>query len=182
MKVLLLGCLLSACSLLAYGQSDTTALTFPDTYLGVWTGQVDIFVRGKGKVQSVAMELHVAPLTDSTYTWVIIYGEDKEAGKRPYELIVRDATRGLYAIDERNGIAMEAYLLDDVFLQRFEVMGNLLDTQTRLQADGTLRWEIFSGALEPVSTSGGRDFNGEAIPPVNTYAVGNYQRAILRRR
>ena len=158
-----------------------TVDSFPDNYVGTWTGELEIFAPGKGRVQALPMELDVQPLTDSSYTYTIIYGEDREAGTRAYELVVRDAAKGLYYIDERNTIGMEAYLVGDVFVQRFEVMNNLLETATRLRADGTLLWEIRSGKLDPVSTSGGKDFRGEDIPPVNAYPVANYQRAVLRR-
>ena len=156
-------------------------LAFPADFVGNWRGELDVFVPGRGPVQTVAMELQIAPLTDTSYTWVIIYGEDKEAGRRPYELLVRDAARGHYTIDEQNGIALDAYLLGEVFVQRFDVMGNLLETQIRLQPDGTLRWEIFSGPLQTSYTSGDRVVGGDTIPPVGSYGLGNYQRAILTR-
>ena len=161
--------------------SISSALTFPATYVGTWRGDLEVFTPEKGRVQTLPMELEVRPLTDSSYTYTIIYGEDREAGKRAYELVVRDAQLGLYYIDERNSIGMEAYLIGDVFVQRFEVMNNMLDTQTRLRPDGTLLWEIASGPLQPVSRSGGVEWEGEDIPPVSAYPIRNYQRAVLRR-
>lgn len=186
--LLLIGAVLAACdtnrSVAAAAPATITAPetpAFPQNYVGTWRGELEVWLPGRGRVQALPMELVIQSLTDTSYTYTIIYGEDREAGKRPYELVVHDAAKGLYFIDERNGIGLEAYLVGEVFVQRFEVMGNLLTTQTRIREDGTLLWEIFSGPLDPVSRSGDTVTNGDTIPPVTAYGVGNYQRAVLRR-
>lgn len=162
----------------AQNQIDT--LSFPDSWQGEWQGELEIF-NATGKVQSLPMELHILPLEDA-WTWTIIYGEDKEAGKRAYELHEIDKSKGLYFIDEKNTIKLEAYLLGGKFYQRFEVMGSLLMTSTEKVSEDELRWEIISGKLEPVSTTGGQEFEGEEIPPVNAYGINVFQRAVLKKQ
>ena len=156
------------------------SLTFPASWVGKWQGTLEIF-NEKGKQQELPMQLHILPIdTANRYTWTIIYGEDATTGTRAYELVTVDAERGLYAIDEKNSIQMEAYLLGNKLFQRFEVMGSLLLTTNELRADGTLSWEIISGKLEPVSITGDEKVEGKDIPAVKAFPIGILQRAILR--
>lgn len=155
-------------------------LAFPQAWEGIWKGDLEIHT-AKGLAQTVPMELHILP-TDSThrFTWSIIYGEDKVAGKRPYELVVLDADKGIYAIDEKNSIQLEAYFIKDKFFSRFEVMGNLLMTSEQLIGD-ELIFEIIAGKMEPVSVTGNEVINGDTIPSVKAFPINVMQRAILRR-
>ena len=158
---------------------DTTA--FPESWEGIWAGELEIYT-AKGLAQSVPMELHILP-TDSThrYTWAIIYGADKVAGKRAYELVVLDATKGLYAIDEKNSIQLEGYFIKDKFFSRFEVMGNLLLTTEQLIGE-ELIFEIISGKLDPISVTGDTVFEGDTIPSVKAFPIKVMQRATLSRK
>lgn len=157
------------------------ALPFPHTWQGKWQGDLAIYT-AKGLSQSVPMELHILP-TDSTnrFTWTIIYGEDKEAGKRPYELVILDAEKGIYAIDEKNSIQLEGYFIKDKFFSRFEVMGSLLLTTEQLVGE-ELIFEIIVGSMTPVSVTGNEVINGDTIPPVKAFPLKVMQRAILRRQ
>ncbi|RMG88500.1 MAG: hypothetical protein D6714_00590 [Bacteroidetes bacterium] len=164
----------------AGAQSATDTLPFPQSWEGKWTGELEIF-SPKGKVQSLPMELHILPLSAGHWTWTLIYGEDKVAGKRDYELIEIDPAKGLYKVDEKNTIVLEGYFLGGKFFQRFEVMGSLILTSTEKTGPDTLHWEIISGNLTPVSTTGGEPFQGENIPPVNGYEIQVLQRALLKK-
>ena len=154
-------------------------LNFPASWQGEWAGELEIF-NASGKVQSVPMELHILPIdTSENYTWTIIYGEDKATGKRPYELQTIDESKGLYVIDEKNTIALEAYLLNGKLYSRFEVMGSLL-LSTQEKVGDQLLFEIISGSMEPASTTGGEKWNGEDIPEVNAFPIRVQQKAVLK--
>ncbi|MBI5916361.1 MAG: hypothetical protein HY842_13370 [Bacteroidetes bacterium] len=154
---------------------------FPESWQGQWTGTLEIFTPA-GKVQELPMELHILPKDTLPRAWsyTIIYGADKVAGTRPYELVEVDSAKGQYLIDEKNSIKMEAYLLGGKFFQWFEVQGSLLFTSTELVGE-ELVWEIISGNMEPVSVTGNQLLDSEDIPPVKTFPVGVLQRARLRR-
>ncbi len=161
--------------------AQTDSLFFPASWKGIWKGNLEIFSNA-GKQQELPMELHILPIDSSeNYTFWIIYGEDKEAGKRPYELVTVDAEKGLYAIDEKNSIQMEAYFLGDKLIQRFEVMGNMLMTTTEKKGE-IMEWEIISGSLTPVSTTGKEKVDGEEIPEVKAFPIKVVQKAILKRQ
>jgi hypothetical protein len=175
MKSILATLLLFSVNLI-FGQNN-----FPASWQGEWTGKLDI-VTAAGKLQELPMELHILPIDSSeNFTWTIIYGEDREAGKRSYELVTLDAAKGLYAIDEKNSIQMEAYLLGGKFYQWFEVSGSLITTATWLEGE-ELIWELVSGSIKPVSTTGGQEVEGEEIPAVKTFPVKVMQVARLKRK
>ena len=156
--------------------------SFPASWEGKWAGTLNIYA-DTGKVQELPMELHILPIDTAgapSWTWAIIYGADKEKGKRPYELIAVDADKGLYLIDEKNTIKMEGYYIGGQFFQWFEVQGTRLLTKTALVGEALI-WEIVVSSDVPVSTTGDSIFKGEEIPPVSAFAVKNLQRAILRR-
>jgi hypothetical protein len=163
----------------AISQTNTSP-AFPAAWSGEWKGTLELFIPS-GKVQELPMEVHILPVEGSAnFTWTLIYGEDKEAGKRAYELQTLDAAKGKYLIDEKNSILIEAYLLGGKFFQCFEVQGNLLYTSAELVGE-ELIWEILSGSLDPVSITGGQILAGEEIPNVKAFPLKVMQRARLRK-
>jgi hypothetical protein len=156
-------------------------LAFPATWAGHWSGTLEIF-NATGKVQELPMELLIGKqdTVPEVYDFIIIYGEDKVLGKRPYQLITVDAAKGRYLLDEKNSIKMEAYYINGKLIQWFEVEGTLLYTSTELIGE-ELHWEIVSGSATPASTTGNQRIGEEDIPPVKAFPVGAMQRARLRR-
>lgn len=170
-----------ACCLFSHAQNNTS--NFPQDWEGIWAGQLEVY-KDTGLVNTLPMELHILPIDSNTvpsWTWTIIYGADKEAGRRSYELIRLQADRGHYLIDEKNSIKMEAYYLGGAFYQWFEVGENRLLTTTK-KIDNTIVWEIVFGSIQPVSTTGDSLFKGEEIPPVLSYPVSGLQKAVLTRQ
>lgn len=154
--------------------------SFPKSWQGNWAGTLEIF-NASGKLMEITMELLIQPTEDSSrYSWTIIYGENREAGKRSYELVILDREAGRYALDEKNSIVLESYLIGGRFYHWFEVEGNLLLTINSLEGD-ELVWELVGGNTEPVSTTGNKVVDGLKIPPVKSFAVKNMQLARLKR-
>ena len=155
--------------------------TFPDDWAGVWSGTLQIYA-ADGLKQQLPMSLEILPI-DSSDNWThnIIYGPDREAGLRAYELEPIDAERGFWAVDEKNSIRIEAYYFANQLTQRFEVMNNLLIATTELTAADRMRWEITSGSMDRVSLTGNTVVAGDTIPPVQSFPVVVRQIANLRR-
>lgn len=124
------------------------------------------------------MELHFLPVNDSTWTYTIIYGEDREKGRRPYLLREVDRTSGHYLIDEDNGILLDAWWRGGTLFSSFSVMGSRLQTSLSLRGD-ELWYDITAGPAEAVRHSGGQK---EDIPEVASYRIGTRQLARLRRQ
>jgi len=170
--------------LTSYAQDkDSTRLIvpeFPTSWVGDWRGELQIFGTA-GLKQSLPMQLKIQPIDSlPDYSFTIIYELDTENGERAYTLKTIDAAKGHYAIDEQNSIQIDAFLLGNKLVQRFEVMGNLLDTFIEKEGDHLI-WEIFSGKLSPTSVSGNTNQAGEDIPEVKAYPMAVYQKCILSR-
>lgn len=169
----LLGLLVSWSPLV--GQSE--APSFPAAWEGEWTGDL-VISNGTGELQRVPMILRILPTEGERYTFSLVYGEDTPENTRPYFIQAVDATKGHYEVDEDNGIILDDFLINGKLYSRFEVMGSLLLT-TLEERDGQLIYEIISGPLEPLRTTGDTTIDGEEIPPVNGYGITVQQRAIL---
>lgn len=158
------------------------SLSFPESWEGIWTGELSIY-NAKGLSQQLPMELHLLPIPDSVdlFTWTIIYGEDKEAGKRPYQLQVVDREKGLYVVDELNSIALECYYLHNKLYSHYLVGDNRILITNEVEGD-TMLFEVIAGKDEPVSITGGEIVDEEEIPEVSTFPITVAQRAVLTRK
>lgn len=141
-------------------------------WFGIWKGNLQIYTP-EGKKQEIPMELHIFP-TDTTgrYTWKILY----DKSPRDYTLIAQDASKGLYLIDENNGIVLENQLFANTFFSCFEVMGNLLTSTYRLEGK-ELIFEIFSMKKNKSQKTG--NIPEKEIPEVIAYPSQAMQKAIL---
>lgn len=155
--------------------------SFPISWLGNWTGDLNIY-SGNKLVQTVPMELELLAMdTSDNFTWAIIYGADREAGRRSYELEIVDAERGFYRIDEKNSIKMESFLYGNKLFCQFSVMNSQI-LCTYEKAGEKLIFEIISGNTEPISTTGGAMVDEEEIPEVHTFPISTMQKAVLTRK
>ena len=157
------------------------SLPFPQSWLGYWEGELEIFKENK-IVQTIPMALEMLEMdTSNNFIWAIIYGEDKEAGRRAYELETLNAEKGLFLVDEKNTIKLESYLFQNKLMSWYEIMGNQILSIQEKRGDEMI-FEIIFGSSEPVSITGDQQFDGEDIPAVKTFPIGGYQRAILKKK
>ena len=157
------------------------SLSFPATWVGKWSGELEIH-DATGLRQQIYMSLHIQP-TDSAglYAWDMTYGQGEEAQVRNYFLKTIDAEFGHYAVDEANSIVLDAYWRNGVLYEIFSVNGSLLITTTEQVSDDELFWKIIVSRTEPISTTGGEEVDGEMIPEVNSFLVPAVQQARLKR-
>ncbi|TXF91659.1 hypothetical protein FUA23_00305 [Neolewinella aurantiaca] len=151
---------------------------FPDDFTGKWGGTLEIY-NAKGFAQSVPMELHILPVNDSTYTYTIIYGKDKEAGKRDYLITRGPDGPHHWVCDEQNTILLDGYYLGNVYQSVFTVMGTYLVSNVEHRGDHLL-YSIQSGSEKAVRTTGNQPHEGEEIPEVKSFKSAGYQRAKLK--
>lgn len=150
-------------------------LAFPEAWRGTWSGELRVF-QGRQNVQNIPMTLTIQPTVDDRYTWHIQYGTDT-ADLRKYQLVPVEPDVGYYAIDEQNGIVLDAYLQGDTFYSSFSVSGNKLLTRVR-KRDNTLEYEITAGPLASTGETGGLSAE---ILPVQLFQIRTLQRAMLRK-
>lgn len=163
-----------------FTEAQDKVTDFPEDFVGDWIGDLKIY-GSKGLKQIIPMELIIEPIDSIRYTWSLIYGEDKEAGLRPYELIVVDKELGHYATDEKNSIVLDGYVLGGKFYEEFEVMGSLLLMSIE-KRDDIIIFEIVVSKYESIQTTGDTIIREEKIPPVQSFKMTTRQVAELKRK
>lgn len=151
--------------------------SFPKEWEGNWKGDLHWYRTGKDEPQKVNMELRIHP-TDSinTWTWQIIYGSEAE-DNRPYKLIKKDTTGIHWAIDENNGIVLDQYWAGNKFSGAFTVQNSTIINSYWMEKNNLIV-EFYNISAKPVATTG----NGtEESPKVDSYKIGSYQKAVLKR-
>lgn len=155
------------------------AARFPQDWIGSWSGEVTPYA-SDGPGERFGMRLDVAPTGDpARLAWTITYSGSAGTQVRAYALIVRDAARGLYAVDEHNGIVLEQQWIGDAMYAWFDVRGSRLSVREQLvqgreAADDHIEVEIASA----------RDRDAVATGPdseVSSRPLVSVQRATLRR-
>ena len=166
------------CSVLS-AQRDTLP-RFPQDFVGDWAGTLEVMTPA-GVAQAVPMELLIQPLTDTSYTYVIIYGEDREAGKRDYFIYRGPDGPHHWVCDEQNQILLDGYYLGGSYQSAFTVMGNYLTSSLEHRGDHLL-YTIQMWPERAVRTSGGDSTAAEPVPAVNSFNIRVFQRARLTRK
>jgi hypothetical protein len=163
---------------LATAQTATRGL--PPDWHGHWRGQLQI-MKPQGLGQTYLMQLVIRPLDSARYQFSIIYGEGAQAQERPYELLVIDAAKGHYRVDEKNSILIDAQLLGNRLITWFAVEKSLLVIAYERVGD-TIVFEVTSTTHKPALTSGGRRHRDQRIPSVGSFLANGFQRAVLYRQ
>lgn len=158
--------------------AQTPISTFPDDWMGDWYGTMSIY-NESGKAQELGMELHLAE-SDSAgrWQWTLVYEIDTVRDERKYELVVKDAAKGHYIIDEKNSILLDSYLYRNVLTSRFSVNNSLLIVNYTFHTD-RIEFQILFGGLEDVVTTGEEV---DEIESILSYPVKGMQSATLYRR
>ncbi len=159
---------LSIGSFLTFAQKHNS---FPEGWEGKWQGNLDInFVNG-GEM-AVNMELHIIPLTDTSWQWVIVYRTDSTEDIRDYTLY---QTRGSahYTLDEHNGIELYLSAIGNGMYSSFDVAGSDLMIFYELEGDELVFRTLSSGNGK---WSGGKD----DVPKVIARETVVSQKAVLK--
>lgn len=154
---------------------------FPSAWTGHWRGPARVVTPERPPLE-FTMELLIAPTEDpARWTWTIVYDGAAGRQERKYQLLVIDAAKGQYAIDEQQGIVLQAQLLDGTLHSFFVVQGVQLSTSERLVNAGTpdeaIMVEMVTTRVDRFETSGGKD----GIPEVKSHRPQSVQLSRLTR-
>jgi len=158
--------------------------TFPESWIGHWKGPATY---GDGqKSTPFTMELIVAPDKPSDngtlrYRWTIVYDGPQGRQTRPYTLLVKDAGTGKFAIDEHNGIVLDARLLDGTLISHFLIQGNRIVTRERLEDAGAPDERITVEMVTTREVDAAKTGGKSGVPEVLSWTPVSIQKATLRR-
>ncbi len=162
-------------------QSDSGMMLFPNQWLGIWEGELQIY-KGQEVVQKVPMRVdNLGTDNPDVYIWALTYGSDTIAGRRNYLLKAKDRSRGVWEVDEQNGIFLEGKVVGNTFINVFSVMENTLISFMSVENEQTMKFEIIVYTKESTSKTGDLVHEGESIPAVFSYSITGYQKAVLKK-
>jgi hypothetical protein len=161
------------------GAAPTTSPTdFPAAWIGRWTGACQVVqMADQPKVLNLKMEIEIAATDDpKRFGWQIVYVDGDKRQLRPYELIVVDAAKGRYVIDEKSSIKIDACFIEGALFIQFRVQSSLITASYRVEG-GEMILEMVSADAARATESGGE--NG--VPKVTSNRITGVERATLRR-
>lgn len=180
-KILVLVILFSTVT--AISQEDekfeaSVSLSFPETYFGIYEG--DLYITSQNGTTNIPMEFHLLPIEGEKdkYQYTIVYITNEIRQERQYTLITKDAEKGVYTIDENNGILLDAKVWTNKLYSMFEVQGSLLTTQLTFEADHMI-FEITFSRKEVANKSGTTD---EKPIEVLSYPITTVQKGVLKKQ
>ncbi len=150
---------------------------FPNDYLGIYKGVLHInSERGK---QDIPMEFHLTA-TDSIgkYNYILVYGAGENRQERNYTLLEKDAEKGIYVVDENNGIILDDKVIDNRMYALFEVNGNILTTFITFEKDHM----VFEIVFAPKDKKNTTNAENEEKTEVISYLITTVQRAVLQKQ
>ncbi|MEL6626016.1 MAG: hypothetical protein AAFY70_03855 [Bacteroidota bacterium] len=155
------------------------AQVLPPSWEGKWTGTVDIWAYNQ-KTESFPMSLEIAP-RGTGWDYIIDYQRDPERPDvRKYQLIVIDSAQSRLAIDEKNGIILDAYFNDDCLYTRFGGMNSDLIIRMCME-NGVMDYEIISNFSDPIRVSGGYISEQDTMPKITSYNLYHFMKAKLKK-
>ena len=173
MKKLLLIVAISFTLSITYSQ-ETKLQNFPNSYFGNYTG--DLIINTNKGIKNYPMEFYLQPTASSgMYKYVIVYGKGEQRQERNYTLKEKDLEKGIYTLDENNGILLDCKIIENKIYFLFEVSDSLLTTFITFN-ENDLVFEIVATNTKQKMVSGGQD---EDTPEVFSYPINVVQRAVL---
>lgn len=114
---------------------------FGDRCTGTWQGEMYIYNKGK-LVDSVTVQLTVAPINDTAWTWKTDYLSAKMPMTKDYKLLYDQ--QNIYLTDEGDGVVLTNYHFANKLYSIFETEGVTLTASYELIGDA-LVFEVTSG-------------------------------------
>lgn len=150
-------------------------VAFPKQYVGTYAGNLNIS-NAAGVLQNVPMELIIKPTEDpKKYSYTLAYIIGKKRDERNYTLIVVDPEKGLYDLDENNGVVLRANYMRQTMFSSFEVNNRILNSSVEFKNDGRVFFNII------VTEKGDARKTGDEKTPVTSYHTITIQKATLRK-
>ena len=153
---------------------------FPEAWVGVWSGQVQAH-GPQGPLDPFSMQLTIAPTdTPGRLDWRMVLSNPSGSQEQPFSLLVVDRSVGRFAIDENNGVVVDASWIDNALYSQFDVAGTRVQIRYLrrvLPGIDELIVEMTTAQAGDAHVTGGN--NG--APEVVTMPLRSVQRAVLRR-
>ncbi len=170
--------------LASFNTQAQNSFLFPNDCLGRYSGTMYIEYIGKGIVDSAYVELELSK-TDNDSEWNYFNTiENERYGKveKRYTLIQDESKKGLFILDENNGIQIEHTNIGRNLYSTFEVQGNLIFYSLECIDNETLYYKILTSDMKKIKESSVQsDEDEEQILKVNSYLPFTSQYVTLKK-
>ncbi|MEM6687258.1 MAG: hypothetical protein AAF617_15870 [Bacteroidota bacterium] len=152
-----------------------TEYAFPKEYVGTYTGNLSI-ADATGVIQNVPMELIIKPTEDpKRYDYTLAYIVANKKDERKYTLVIVDPEKGIYDLDENNGIILRANYMRQTLFSTFELNNRILHSRVEFNNDGRVFFSI------TVTEKADARKTGDEKLTVMSYNTTVIQKAALRK-
>lgn len=137
-------------------------------WIGKWSGEATNELAGKDS-QQFSVQLVVAPgKSPNRWNWQITYTGAAGKSVRDYELVAIDESKGLYVLDEKNGIKLPATLFEDSLHFHFTISGQTLWSRYRLltKEKAAIEYELVTASSQDAKTTGTQELEVIGLQPV----------------
>ena len=143
--------------------------SFPNSHLGVWEGKMKILKEGKVKVKiDIKMTIKETE-NDSLWIWKTEYISDKMPGVKDYKLKLINRDKGLFIIDEGDGLELDCLYFENKLYSIFSFKETLLTATYEFKEDEII-FEVLSGKK-----------GKEVYPNVSNYPLNGFQKFKLKK-
>jgi len=160
-----------------YGFSQEKKMVFPNDFLGTYSGMLKI--ENKKGIKKIPMEFHLIK-TESVdkFSYILVYNNTP----RNYTLIVKDLEKGIFEVDENNGIILPTKFANNTLYSFFEVQGNFLSSRLEF-SENSIDFEILFSLTADKKETGNKKIEKDKkkIPKVFGYPISTVQKAYLRK-
>jgi hypothetical protein len=122
------------------------------------------------------MEMEISAISDTSYNFIIIYGEDSTRQERAYQLY--DNGPNHFILDEQNGILLDMSYGMDRLVSVFEIQGSVLHVSYIREKKG-IRFELTSSKKS--FQTGDNIHEGVKQPLIFSYNTSSFQEAYLKK-
>jgi hypothetical protein len=137
------------------------------SWIGKWSGEATSEMVG-GSKQKFSVQLFVYPSkSPNRWAWQITYTGAAGKSVRDYELVAINESKGLYVLDEKNGVELPATLFDDSLHFHFTVSGQTLWSRYRLvtKDETVIEYEMVTAASQDAKTTGTKEIEVIGLQP-----------------
>jgi hypothetical protein len=130
------------CTVMVAG-GEQQSMPLPSAWHGTWTGKM-VTTTATDKPSEIMVKLKIEPIKGTRdVTWTTTYVDGDKTQIRDYKLVPDGDKPGRFRIDERNGVFLDARLVNGVIYSQFKVGGSVLTARYELRGD-MLRLEMTS--------------------------------------
>lgn len=166
-----------AAAVFALALASVATAAGPEDWIGTWKGECRLTPAFQG-VSEFPASLTIARTRDpERLRWALVY-ETAEREVRNYELVTVDAAAGRYAVDEKNGLLLDAGFADGALYTPFTIGSILVVAIYRVGGDGVMMADMPSFGATPSRET---CLEGQAESCAQSYALNRAQHCRLSR-